>query len=153
MYYEAAGKQLRRRLLPGKPLRLRASTEDSTKWHDPFAIEVLLVNGDEVRIGWVPRTHSRMVRRMLEERLLLGSSIWRVGTDERLRWIVSMEIVYRRESAGEERIQRILSSMMVPSKDYALLIAAYTQDGTDLEREWIAVYNETVCGDNADEAE
>jgi hypothetical protein len=153
MFYETGGKLLRKRLLPGRDLLLRpfdVSEDEDTHWHDPFAVEVVAKNGNEVRIGWVPRTHSRMVRRLLDENLLVSSRVWRVGTNEKLRWIVSMEIRYRKQSVEEERLNRILESMVVPSREYAKLIATSTPAESPSEREWVDVYNESVFDEMED---
>lgn len=141
-YYEKAGRKNRRRLLPNQVLELAAVTGDEeAQWEDFNAVEVK--KGTE-RIGWIPRTHSGIVRQLLEQNLIRSVTVWRVGTNERMRWQASLCIEYTRGFTEKERLLSIKKRMLVPNDEYASMIAASTKEGSSEESDWIEVYNDTV---------
>lgn len=110
---------------------------------DHYAVQVLVGNGERTALGYVPRTHSKIVSKLLEDALIEEVSIHKVGTDKDGHWRVSMTITYQRRTDEESRIERILGEMQVPSRQYARLIVEVTGPDSSAEREWVEVYNET----------
>ena len=137
------GKTKRRQLVQGDHVELvpvtdldRIAVED-----DPHAVRVYMEN--EAVLGWIPKTHSRMVRQLLENEALWATTVHWVGTDERGLWRISIMLHYSRPSKEELRLRKILTRMAVPSPEYAKLIAAAAPEGSDAEDDWIDVYNAT----------
>ena len=150
MFFQKEGRKLRRRLVPGYELLLKPVPRDEfvtfavTK--DSHAVEILSGEKDNVKLGYIPATHSQIVRNLIEEDSIESVKIFRVRTDNEGHWRVSLEIRYIRRTANEDKIERvdqIMRSMQVPSREYAVLIAATTAEGSLAEEEWIEVYNET----------
>ena len=149
MYFQPEGRRLRRRMIPGTALDfmpvpglLEVSPSGGLDT-DPYAVQVLVGNGGKTPVGYVPRTHSKIIRKLLEDAQVKKVSIHKVGTNRQGHWRVSMSIVYKRRTDEESRIERILGEMQVPSREYARLIVEVTEPDSQSEREWVEVYNET----------
>jgi len=150
MFFQKEGRKLRRHLIPGNELFLNPIPRDEfvtfTSTEDPHAVEVLVGKLRKTRLGYVPRTHSQIVRKLIDEGALDHVQIYSVNTDADGYWRISMRLTYTRRKDDEDRVERldtIMKAMQVPNRDYASLIAAATADGSLAEQEWLAVYNET----------
>jgi hypothetical protein len=149
MIFQSEGRKIRRRLNAGAPLLLEPEETQGatfTTTMDPHCVAVFLGNGQKVKLGHVPKTHSRMIRELIEKDAIRGCTVYRVETDDRGYWKASFMLHFFRPSGEYMRVRNIMQSMIVPNPDYAAMIAAACEADSRAEKEWIQVYNET-CTD------
>jgi len=141
----AEGKTIRRSLVQGDSLELVPVGENEfiAQEEDPHAVRVCVPTEKPTVLGWIPKTHSRMVRQLLENEALWATTVHWVGTDERGLWRISIVLHYSRPNEEEIRLRKIVDRMAVPSPEYAKLIAAAALEGSEAESDWIDVYNAT----------